>query len=108
MATVAVAVWAVGLGSVLSFNLWSAWHPLAWIPTFASRTFFDVIDYVASNLLLPIGAFATSLFVGWRLRPEILAGELAETTPFARRLCVWALRWVCPLAIAAIFVSTLF
>lgn len=108
VAIVAVAVWAVGLGTVLSFNLWSAWHPLGWIPTFENRTFFDVIDYIASNLLLPIGAFATSLFVGWRIRPEILAEELAETTPFARRLCIWLLRWVCPLAIVAIFASTLF
>ena len=106
--TVAVAVWALGLGTVLSFNRWAAWHPLGFLPTFAGRTFFDVLDYVASNLLLPIGAFATSLFVGWRLPAAFLAEELAETSPFARRLCVWALRWVCPLAIAAIFVSTLF
>lgn len=106
--TVAIAVWALGLGTVLSFNRWAAWHPLGGLPAFADRTFFDVLDYVASNLLLPIGAFATSLFVGWRLPAAFLAEELGETTPFARRLCVWALRWVCPLAIAAIFVSTLF
>ena len=106
--TVALAVWALGLGTVLSFNRWAAWHPLGFLPAFADRTFFDVLDYVASNLLLPVGAFATSLFVGWRLPASFLAEELGETTPFARRLCVWALRWVCPLAIAAIFVSTLF
>ena len=108
VAIVAAALWVVGLGTVLSFNLGSTWHPLAWIPSFGHRNFFDVIDYVASNLLLPVGAFATSLFVGWRLPPAFLAEELAETSPFARRLCVWALRWVCPLAIAAIFVSALF
>jgi hypothetical protein len=33
--------------------------------------------------------------------------ELSETTPFARGLCVWLLRYACPIAIAAVFASTL-
>ncbi|MEO7793672.1 MAG: sodium-dependent transporter [Thermoanaerobaculia bacterium] len=107
VAIVAVAVWAVGLGTVLSFNRWSGWFPLGFLPTFATKTFFDVLDYVASNLLLPLGALATSLLVGWRLRRDILAEELAETTPGAARLCIWLLRYACPLALAAVLISTL-
>ena len=99
--------WVLGLGSVLSFNLWAGWHPLGFLPLFAGKTVFDCLDYLTSNILLPVGALATSILVGWLLHRAIVADELSETTPFARRLCIWLLRWVCPLAIAAVFVSAL-
>jgi NSS family neurotransmitter:Na+ symporter len=70
-------------------------------------TFFGVMDYVSSNVLLLIGAFITSLFVGWRVSRTIVAEELAETSPFGRRLAVWSLRYLCPLAIAAVFATAL-
>ena len=38
------ALWIAGLGSVLSFNLWSEWRPLAAIPRFHEMTFFAVMD----------------------------------------------------------------
>jgi hypothetical protein len=48
------------------------------------------------------------VFVGWRLGPAFAADELAETTPFARKACVWLLRYICPVAILAVFAATLF
>jgi hypothetical protein len=30
-----------------------------------------------------------------------------DEAPFAARVCVWLLRYVCPLAIAAVFISAL-
>jgi NSS family neurotransmitter:Na+ symporter len=105
--TTLTANWVLGVGVVLSFSRWSGWHPLGWLPTFGNRTFFDVMDFVPSNVLLPVGALATSVFVGWRISRTILDGELNETTPFARRWCVWALRYACPIAIAAVFVAAL-
>ena len=35
---VAGSSWLLGLGSVFSFNLWSGWHPLGFIPAFAGKT----------------------------------------------------------------------
>jgi NSS family neurotransmitter:Na+ symporter len=105
--TTVAACGALGIGSVLSFNVWAGWRPLGSVPLFADMTFFSVMDYVSSNVLLLIGAFFTSLFVGWRVSPTIVAGELAETSPFGRRMVVWSLRYLCPLAIAAVFGSTL-
>jgi NSS family neurotransmitter:Na+ symporter len=101
------AAWVLGIGVVLSFSKWSEWHPLGWLPTFENRTFFDVMDFLPSNVLLPVGALATSVFVGWRISPTILDGELSETTPFARRWCVLALRYACPIVIAAVFAAAL-
>ena len=104
---VAGASWMVGIGSLLSFNLWSAWRPLGSIPVFAQSTFFDVMDYVSSNVLLPVGALLTSIFVGWRVSRNIVAEQLEETTPLGRRLVVWLLRYICPVAIAVILVTAI-
>lgn len=104
---IALLVWIAGVGSVLSFNAWSDFHPLAALPGFANRTVFDSADFLTTNLVLPIGALLTSVFVGWRVSRAIVAEQFAETTPFARTLTVVLLRWVCPLAIAAVLVANL-
>ena len=105
--TIGITSWALGIGSVLSFNLWAGWFPLGFIPVFAHKTLFDVLDYVSSNIMMPVGALLTSILVGWRVSVLFERDELAETTPFARLACVWLLRYVCPLAILAVFVATL-
>jgi NSS family neurotransmitter:Na+ symporter len=104
---VAAAAWFLGLGSVFSFNLWSEWHPLAFVRALADKTFFDVMDYVSANIMLPIGALLTSILVGWRVRLVFTTEELAETTPRVRAASRWLLRYLCPLAILAVFVTAL-
>jgi NSS family neurotransmitter:Na+ symporter len=104
---VAGSSWLLGLGSVFSFNLWSGWHPLGFIPAFADKTVFGVIDYASANIMLPIGALLTSVFVGWRLKAAFASGELTETSVGIRSICLWLLRYLCPLAILAIFVVSL-
>jgi neurotransmitter:Na+ symporter, NSS family len=105
--TVAGTSWVIGIGSVLSFNRWSGWQPLGLLPLFAHKTFFDVLDYGCSNIILPGGAVLTSVFLGWRLSASFAADDLAETTPLARTACVWLLRVIVPVAILAVFVATL-
>jgi len=104
--TIGVTSWVLGIGSVLSFNLWAGWFPLSFIPVFAHKTVFDVLDYVSSNIMMPVGALLTSILVGWRVS-RAFESELAETTPFARTAIVWLLRYVCPIAILAVFIATL-
>ncbi|MEE8335545.1 MAG: sodium-dependent transporter [Candidatus Neomarinimicrobiota bacterium] len=48
----------VGVPSALSFNV------LQDITLF-NKTFFDIVDYLASNILLPLGGFFISVFVAW-------------------------------------------
>jgi NSS family neurotransmitter:Na+ symporter len=104
---IGISAWVLGIGSVLSFNRLSGFYPLAVIPVFAHKTIFDLLDYVSSNIMMPIGALLTSLLVGWRLGKVFAAQEFSETTPLARRACVWLLRYVCPLAILAVFIAAL-
>lgn len=97
------AAWCAGLPSVLSFNLWQEVRPLSMFAGFRDETVFDVIDGVASNLLLPLCGLLVSLFAGWRLPTRIYRLELegAAWTPGLRLL----LRWVVPAAILTYVVA---
>jgi neurotransmitter:Na+ symporter, NSS family len=106
-ACVAAFAWLLGMGSVLSFNRLSGWYPLGTVPIFRHKTFFDVMDYTCSNLLMPSGAMLTSLFVGWRVSALLKERELRDVSPAVRAVCVSLLRYVCPIAIGAVFAVSL-
>lgn len=106
VAIVAAAAWLLGLATVLSFNHWGGVHPLAGIERFKWSTIFDLTDFFASNVLLPIGALLTSLLVGWRLDRATFAGDFG-VHPNVRAVLLMLLRYLCPLAIVGVLVSAL-
>ena len=64
---VGVCAWLVGFLSILSFNEWSDFYPLDFIPAFAGKTIFDSLDFLAANILLLAGGLLTSIFIGWQV-----------------------------------------
>jgi neurotransmitter:Na+ symporter, NSS family len=97
----------LGVGSLLSFNLWADVHPLAMVPGFGKRTFFDIVDFASADVMIPLGALITSLFVGWAL-PRRMSSADGEAP--SRRMDQWVLimlRYGCPIAIVAVFVGAL-
>jgi NSS family neurotransmitter:Na+ symporter len=103
----AATCWALGLSSVFSFNIWAGWFPLAQLPFFATATAFDLTDHLTSNLMLPLGGLALSLFGGWALPERMIAEELRLSPPMAR-LLRWILRYAAPLVIAAVALAPAF
>lgn len=103
---VGAALWLGGLPIVLSFNRWSDVRPLAAWSRFGDSGIFELVDYASANLLLPVGAFLTCIFVAWRLPAAALAGQLglAGGRLLAYRL---VLGIACPLAILLLFVANL-
>ncbi|MCL4183292.1 MAG: sodium-dependent transporter [Burkholderiaceae bacterium] len=106
----AVAAWSAaatcfvaGIATVLSFNLWADWHPLAGLGVASGATVFELIDQLTSNLMLPLGGLAIALFAGWIAPRRMLAEELRLGPLGAAALGV-ALRYVVP---AGIVVATL-
>jgi NSS family neurotransmitter:Na+ symporter len=93
-----LACFVAGIGSVLSFNHWADWHPLSALPPFATATFFDLLDYTTSNVLLPLAGFGLAVFAGWGIRPEVLNAELGLGLRTGAILG-FALRYVVPAGI---------
>ena len=96
-ATLAAAVgcWALGLAT---------WYPLAKIPGLATATAFESLDYVSSNVLLPLGGLGLAIFGGWIVQPDALARELG-LGPGALRGLTLVLRYVAPIGILAASVA---
>lgn len=99
-------LWLLGMGSVLSFNVLADVYPLGAVPGFADKTFFDSTDFIMANVLLPVGAILTAVFVGWRVSGSLLREELGLADGIAFRLWQFLIRFVVPVAVGLIFVSS--
>ena len=93
--------WVLGLGSVLSFNLWSQYKVVGF-------TFFDFLDFLTANIMLPISGLLIALFVGYAMKKELVDVEMAGTSPKVMQLWRLTLRYIAPLAIGAVFVMGIY
>jgi NSS family neurotransmitter:Na+ symporter len=101
----ATLIWAAGMVTVLSFNRWSAVFPLRFIGISSSKTPFELVDYLTSNLMMPAGGLMVALIAGWALSREATCKELGLGDGLAFILWRGLVRYVVPLAIVIIFLS---
>ena len=99
--------WAIGLATVLSFNEWSEVFPLGALGTFADMNIFALIDYFTANLLMPLGGILMALFVGWAVKPAVIAEDLTFGGPVLFTIWLWMIRIVAPLAIVGVLYTSL-
>lgn len=100
-ATVAgVLAWIVGLATVFSFNIWADVHPLAALQAYADKTWFDVIDLVTSNVMLPLANILICVFAGWVMPAALLRAEVGSRHARLFRFWRLTLRLLAPVPIA--------
>lgn len=78
--------------------------------TIAGKTIFDLLDYVTSNICLPVGGFAISIYVGWIIPRKFVKDQLTDNSSYRFRympLLMAALRYLCPAAILLIFLNSI-
>ncbi|MBT8079056.1 MAG: sodium-dependent transporter [Gammaproteobacteria bacterium] len=100
-------LWVLGLGTVFSFNHWSDFHPLGFFDAFESRTVFETLDYIVSNLMMPLGGVLVAVLAGWGLSRSATLAELALPDGPLYRLWRFLVRYAVPAAIAAVFLVNL-
>ncbi|NNC98375.1 MAG: sodium-dependent transporter [Gammaproteobacteria bacterium] len=91
---IGIVIWVIGLGTVFSFNLWSGEEY-----QFFGRTIFDNIDYLSSNIMLPLGGFFISIFAGWIMCRVSTSDELGLGTDWRYTTWLWLSRIIAPLAV---------
>jgi NSS family neurotransmitter:Na+ symporter len=99
---VCTSVFILGIGSVFSFNLWSEWRPLASIERYAEFGYFEILDYVTANIMMPLCGLLLAVFVGWRIKPEVFKAQLQIKNRRVFQSWFWLLRWVVPISIVLI------
>ena len=93
--------WMLGLGTVFSFNI-------AADMTVAGFTFFDALDFLTANIMLPLGGLGIALFVGFVMKRELVIGQMSEMNSTAMGMWRLALCYLAPVAIASIFLMGIY
>ncbi|MBC6427921.1 MAG: sodium-dependent transporter [Cellvibrionales bacterium] len=92
-----VLCWAIGVGSVLSFNDWQDWHLLG------GFNWFELSDFLTANLMLPLGGILMAIFVGHLYSTQAVRKAL-DIEGWLYRLWHFVLRWVSPVLVAVVLV----
>ena len=93
----------LGLGSVYSFNDWSGpeYELLGW-------NFFEWMDNLTAQFLLPIGGMFIALFAGWVMRKDHVRKEMSHESADMFELWHVCVRYFSPLLVFVIFIWTIF
>ena len=96
-----VFCWLLGLGTVFSFNIWADVKPLFGL------NFFEIVDQLSQNIMLPLGGLLIALFAVWVLPQNIVREQLQVRSD--RIMLVWRVVGgvIAPLGVAAGFIYTL-
>ncbi len=74
--------------------------------TIFKTTFFDLMDFTASNVLLPLGGLLIVLFIGWYLGSSRTREEVSNENTLRVRYFpayIFLIKFVAPIAIAIVF-----
>ena len=90
-------IWVLGFASVLSFNVLSE-------TTFLAGTLFDNVDYLTSNIMLPLGGLLITIFAGWVMCRNSTADELGSSGGLYK---AWRLlaRFIAPIGILFVLIN---
>ena len=96
-----LVIFVIGMFCALSFG------PLSNVKLF-DRTIFDLFDLITASYLMPIGALAMTIFLGWfypkvEVKDEITNGGTLKGSLF--EVYYFILRYVAPIALIVIIVS---
>ena len=100
-AAVSVACMTLGVACSLSFGVWSSL-------TLFGMNIFELFDFTASKIILPLGGIIICLFTGWYLDRTFVERELTNGGKLRFRLFrlyYFIIRYVAPFAIAAVFLQ---
>lgn len=97
----------IGIACLLGYNVWSDVRLLGFWPLFAETDILDTVDGFTGKVMLPLGAFFTAVFVGWKADRNLVE-EMTGLSGFWLGIWRFLIAWLCPLAVGAILVTGLF
>jgi len=102
-----IFLWILGWGTIFSFNHLSNFTPLDFIKPLEGKTIFGLLDYISSNLLMPMGGILMAILAGWFLSSDVSFKEMNITNPWQFRVWRFLIRFMAPLIVLALFIYNL-
>lgn len=98
-----ISIWVVGIITTLSFS------ELKDVKIF-NLTIFDLLEYIAANILLPVGALLIVIFLGWYLGKKIVTDELSNYGKLKIKfigIFMFIIKYIAPIAILLVFLNSI-
>ena len=95
-------IWILGIGSVLSFNIWSD------VDIILGKNFLNSMDLIANQILLPLGGMLIAIFVGWFMKESLIKDEIGNTNNALYLVWRFFVKFVAPLCVGYIFYRQFF
>ena len=99
---VSLFVWILGIGSALSFNIWSDFSLIG------DRNFLDSMDFIANQILLPLGGMLIAIFVGWFMKKSLIVDELGPINTYLYVLWRFFVKFLAPACVGYVFYRQFF
>ena len=99
------AIWALGIMTVFSFNIWAFKLPFTISGKTYENGFFDFFDVLTANIMLPLGGLLIAIFAGWYMSKEASRDELDIGDGNAYQLWHYVIRYISPVAIVIVFLQ---
>jgi len=93
-------LWALSLGTVFSFSKWAE-------ITLFGKTFFDNLDYLTANIMLPAGGLLVAVFTAWMMKPDATRHELQLGESRIYMTWRFVMRFIAPIAILIVFLNAI-
>ncbi|MEO9468481.1 sodium-dependent transporter [Parasphingorhabdus sp.] len=100
-------IFLVGVACALSLNIWSDVRLLPFWSLFAEASIFDTVDGLVGKVLLPLTAFLTSVFIGWKADKKLVQAETGLSAGMLG-LYRFLIGWLAPIAVFLILLFGLF
>ncbi len=85
--------------AALSLSVWAGYE------LFDMRVF-DILDKFTANILLPLGGFFTTIYVGWKMDRPLLLNQLTNNGSLKMTMVgsiIFLLKYICPIVMMIIF-----
>ena len=92
--------WLLGIGTIISFNVGSE------IKIF-NMNIFETLDYLTSNILLPLGGIMITIYVSWLISKESINKELNIKSNILRYIWYFSARFIAPIAVIMVMLNAL-
>lgn len=95
-----IGAWLLGVGSLLSFNEWAD-------ATLWGMNFFDLCEFLSTNIMLPLGGLLIAVFAGWRMSRTTTRDELQLSDGALYATWRFLVRFIAPAGVLVIFLNAL-
>ncbi len=97
-----LAVFITSIFPALSFGIYKDF-------TFGAGTMFDNMDFLVSNIMMPLGVLFTTLFCGFVLNKQLLFSIFMRDNQHSKLFTLWytLIKYILPIVIIIVFVTQL-